>query len=418
MPILDDVTTGSPDKAKIRKLIEKNTGSTSSVPDPVLAPAPASNEPARSRFDTQVFAESTGRHDESMTLRAPGVHKSIMDEIAMRAGALSSVPEVEDAMDTGWQTYEPPDTDSEFENFPVAPGARAGVPTAPIKEYASTEEADARAERTRRKALGEGGMRKGARTLDSEDYKELSKQQKAAVDLNELLIRATRQDKRNQDDDVPEAQAKEYEDAVDRVFGTDEKSDTYAPRTVELLESIGFSSDDVDLDQMLKMRLGFTGNELKSVGQEDKGGPDASLLTPEKLRSDLQESLLEDFVGAREDQAQGQYVRQAQRSLLGVDKMAGNRVPWAPGMLPENVDQYMQASLWTLAQPKLAKDPKLNPQAVMADAKSRLTDDEFKAFLQFLDVSTREAMQYRRPLFDDPEIEFSLPRDLRKQLGF
>jgi hypothetical protein len=90
--------------------------------------------------------------------------------------------------------------------------------------------------------------------------------------------------------------------------------------------------------------------------------------------------------------------------------------------MDQQLTAYFQNSLYDMARKDAPKD---KTKAIMAEAKELLTDEEFQSFINFLDVRTREAMQYRRPLGEgvmDPTtgepLEFQLARDFRKQIGF
>lgn len=113
-----------------------------------------------------------------------------------------------------------------------------------------------------------------------EQYNALPPRERAAVDFNTMLVRASRRDHKLQDDYDPNKQQKAtYATAVEKMFGEDGGSELYAPETLAVLQQIHFKDDASDLDQFLGLKAAITANDLKHldtkpiVQDEMLGGP-------------------------------------------------------------------------------------------------------------------------------------------------
>lgn len=420
MALADDVTTG---------------GKKTRVDKEILAAAP---EKAKTRPVLVTSSDTTPRFDTTTVRGANQSMHSVIDEIAMRAGALSTVPEIEPY----FPDYEPTmgplakakvssGTDEERKGVSIS-NSYTGTYLAknePLRQQdfaVSEEDKEEAAARARETALGESKLGR-KKVLGAEAYKDLKPDQKAAVDLNTLLSKAVQQDLRQQakieSGDLKLRSTKEYDDAVDAVFGED-SSTTYAPKTVALLNSIGFETKDIDLDDFLKLKTAVTASELDGFSLEQRGGPDANLATPEHERTKMQEALVSSFSAMRTDPVGGENLLGLQRSLVGTNRQLGFGTQNSSGDAPmdQQLNAYFNNALVDVS--RADKDDKYANE-ILGDVRANLTDEEWKAFVNFLDVRTREAMQYKRPLFDtmvDPEtgeeMTFALARDVRKRLGF
>lgn len=108
--------------------------------------------------------------------------------------------------------------------------------------------------------------------MDWDDYLDLNRREKAAVDFNTLLVRAREKDLRNQDEYDPlDTQRTAYNNVVDRLFGEDGGSTTFAPETVALLNDVGFKPSDSkrfdDLDDFLGLDAALTPKDFGSIGK-------------------------------------------------------------------------------------------------------------------------------------------------------
>lgn len=364
------------------------------------------------------------------------VPKGVVDEIAMKTGALTTVPDVEEQIasmasqeqatttqsllaeakaqgltGTAAAMYAAQGTAAIGSGDRVAPGAES--------EKESAAEIAARAERTERAALG--NAKRGRDRLGESEYKDLDPDQKAAVDLNTLLSKALKDDKRTRKSGKADPTA-EYGTAVEEIFGDDGKT-KYAPATVTLLNSIGFKAEDLDLNDFLKLKVGITAGELDSFSlDEDAGGGSASLATPESTRTNMQKDLVAAFRDTRVDQVNGGNLLGVQRALLGTDRALGfgQGDERANASMDAQLNAYFQKGLSALSQPMYAGDK----DKIVKDIRDHLDDTEWQSFINYLDVSSRDAMQYRRPLTEGVNpttgepLEFMLPRDFRKHMGF
>lgn len=346
------------------------------------------------------------------------------EEVGMMAGATTTLPEIEQKS-TGVPSW-----DNRLEEA-LAPGATQpdrskGSTTYRDREVAAEQQIAEMArqkqveDRTGRKAMG--SRPGGKEQLDVLSYRELSQDQKAAVDFNTLLSKATGRDKKTSRSEAKPTP--EYNSAARQVVGDVVGPIQFAPETVNLLGSIGVKTGDVSLNDFLKLKIAVNAEDLQGFDLEDRGGPDASLATPERKRTLLQREVVEAFRNTQRDQAAGPSLLEVQRDLLGTNSKLGFGQANMSGDAPmeHQLNAYFQNSLYDMARKDAPAD---RTKVVMAEAKELLTDAEFQSFINFLDVRTREAMQYRRPLGEgvtDPTtgepLEFQLARDFRKQIGF
>jgi hypothetical protein len=107
-------------------------------------------------------------------------------------------------------------------------------------------------------------------------YLTLSPQQRAAVDANTALVQAAEQDvaswAKQQVAGKP-IEDKQYLDKVKGAFGDKGGSDTYAPRTMAVLEDLGLNLQGKDLDQYLNHSALVTADDLKLIGAPSTGLP-------------------------------------------------------------------------------------------------------------------------------------------------
>lgn len=105
------------------------------------------------------------------------------------------------------------------------------------------------------------------RKLSQAEYDGLSVQQRAAVDANTALNEAVQQDKAEtgKADDA-------YNARVEKMFGKDGGSDTYAPHTLALVEKLGLGNKLHDLDQYLNLSAGVTAGDLPNIASGNKDG--------------------------------------------------------------------------------------------------------------------------------------------------
>lgn len=455
MPIANDVSTGedqSVDKQILKAardrvptgLLDRNTPTSSSVIGPqrsnfvpsadisrgagLVVDHPPTYGPVIPQGAWMAGAEETASPSAfRLTAASDDRRKKALqaaEEVGMMAGATTTLPEIE-SRSTGVPAW-----DNRLEEA-LAPGVTQpdrskGSTTYRDREITAEQQIAEMArqkqveDRTGRKAMG--SRPGGKEVLDVLEYRDLSPDQKAAVDFNTLLSKTSGRDKRiSKGDAKPTA---EYNSAARQVVGDVVGPIKFAPETINLLGSIGVETGDVSLDDFLKLKIAVNADDLRGFSLEDKGGPDASLNTPERRRTLLQREVVEAFRNTQRDQAAGPSLLEVQRDLLGTNSKLGfgtaNMDADAP--MDQQLTAYFQNSLYDMAR---VDSPEEKTKAIMAEAKELLTDEEFQSFINFLDVRTREAMQYRRPLGEgvlDPStgepLEFRLARDFRKQIGF
>lgn len=401
MPLADDVTTGKGPRQKLLDELRAAAPSRSTAASTVASSASAAPEaPYRPTLDK--------------TLSGPQAADNMLNEIAMRAGALTTVEGVED--DQPWRDYSYGPSVNKPEPAVRYGGVRSPGQAEQQREDQAVEQAamDAQAKRTTDKALGTG-QRGRSKVLSLKEYKDLSPDQKAATDFNTLLSKAVASDRK-----LDGAKASEgYDSAEAAVFGKDQ-GDTYAPATVALLNSIGFTSEDVDLDDFLKLKTAVNTTDLQGLKLNDSA-PDASLATPEHERTKLQEQLVGAFKSTREDGAAGPSLLGLQHELLGTNKRLGfgqaNDSDTAP--MDQQLNAYFQKGLSALAQEQNAGDKDL----IMKDIRGHLNDVEWESFISYLDTKSRDAMQYKMPLLEGQDdngnpLTYMVARDFRKHIGF
>ena len=109
--------------------------------------------------------------------------------------------------------------------------------------------------------------------MSVEAYLNLAPNQRAAVDANTALVSAVEKDiadwgSRQVKDRV--INDKDYLSGVKGKFGDDGGSDTYAPRTMAVLNDLGLNTEGRDLDQYLNLSALVTADDLKGLA---KGAP-------------------------------------------------------------------------------------------------------------------------------------------------
>ena len=110
--------------------------------------------------------------------------------------------------------------------------------------------------------------------LDEKDYLALTPEQRAAVDFNTSLVNAVKADKEAGLTLKDVQDSGNYSDTVKDLFG-DKGSDTYAPRTVALLESLDtddnqFKTKGYDLDNFLDLQATITDQDFKLFDRDSE----------------------------------------------------------------------------------------------------------------------------------------------------
>lgn len=443
MPLADDVTTGAkgPRPSLIKELKDRaaspsadysgargpSVGGTAPAPitltgDHLRSPEYGPNTSSRvNPVPTNLFAP-----DREQLLR------TATEELGMQTGALTTVPEVEEkttgvaAWDARIEAAKLGTTVRTAGEGTPGMGSRAGSAIGVDKERTEQREAAedvaAREQRTRRAAMNLGGRRKRTETLTAEEYAEFNPKQKAAIDLNSMLVNAVTADLKDMNGKVEPADtyAGDYED----VFGAAPEDRPYAPETVKLLGTIGADLEGFNVNQILKLKGGFTREDLARLGEKPREGeaPDASLTTPQTVRNDLQDALATTLMATRRDPARGAGLLQQQQKLTGTDTMPGagpvdrivmNSDGTVSGPEDQQRNYQFQRALSALMNPEMKG---MRPK-ILADVREMTGDEEWPLFLDFVGARLREVKQYGNDLDGNPTTEQLKPGGLMKNLG-
>lgn len=285
--------------------------------------------------------------------------------------------------------------------------------------------------RAQRKGLnGQKGNKVEQMTL--EEYAALTPKQKAAIDLNTMLVEAVRKDT----DGEGREEGKKYDDRVDALFGGVGDDQPFAPATVKLLEKINYQGNDTNVNDFLQLKAAFTAADIENLAPLRPGeAPDANLMNAsnarEALLSGVQQipgddgyergardgGIVEALLDARADKDTRGPLLDTQRSLLGTNKQLGFGAANPTGSMEEQLNDYFQKSFEAMSTKGFAVEGRpVEPKAIMAEAKSLLNAEEWAAFVAFLDVKSRESKQYDIPLGMNPETDYVKPNNFRAKL--
>lgn len=120
------------------------------------------------------------------------------------------------------------------------------------------------ADKSMRRGINQGAG-KGTEALTLEQYQELNPKQRAAVDLNTMLVAAVKEDLAARVKGSNPG-GKEYDAQLAELGLT---GDRYAPQTVELLDRINYDGDGAKLNDFLKLKVGFTANDLEDLEPQE-----------------------------------------------------------------------------------------------------------------------------------------------------
>lgn len=142
--------------------------------------------------------------------------------------------------------------------------ASAAITTEPDT---ATQEAEAKTYRARK-----------TKEMSWDDYLGLGERGRSAVDFNTMLVQARQKDLKSEYE--PNVKQQEiYDIAVERMFGKEGVSETFAPETLALLNDIHFEQTDAkrfdDLDDFLGLSSALTARDIDNIGMLK--GPDPVL---------------------------------------------------------------------------------------------------------------------------------------------
>lgn len=444
MPLASDTSTGGRKAAVDRDIIAAAAAGGRTLP-PRPEPSVIASQGDHLRSPEHP-SNVTGHSNPAMVnpfgpSREALVNRAIVDDLAMKTGALTTVPGVSD-----YEFKMPTQADAYADALEVARGEarERGLNGTAIDVYAGQRAPQLMEDigdgtaagpgrlakplsgdgklgaqlRAVRNGVESGGDLGDTKAMSSKAFAALSPRQKAAVELNSMLVEAARRDAGEKQKGNPGGE--KYDAAVESLFPGEGKDAPYAPNTVDVLANIGWKSTGTDLEDILSGKLGFTRQDIADLGPEREGAaPDASLNTGAHLRDVLQESLVKAFTAQRKEAVPGENLLAAKQDLLGYDKMpafadGGREV--VPGV---KLGDFMRSGFDLLAN----SNSGFTPEQILADAKQNLTDEEFTSFLNFIDINSRDAKNYRQPLgssqgttyFDPVEFRQSIAKTLRKE---
>lgn len=176
-----------------------------------------------------------------------------------------------------------------------------------------------------------------AASISDEEYEKLTTAQKRAVDFNTMLVNAREKDLTEAGD--PENRA-EYDKQVADIFGEGGGSERYAPNTVRLLESIGFTAKGQDLDEYLSLERAITSDELEGFAYSNK----------DIVELELTEDMPQEYATAVPDTAAASRYgpgtpRGSNRSTTGAGAASRYGIgPLADENAPDNMERVLQQS--------------------------------------------------------------------------
>ena len=305
----------------------------------------------------------------------------------------------------------------------------------------------------RETALAAGSRNKEQRvtrqtlSMGNGQYDELSPEQRAAVDFNRMLISAVHKDRKMQDKyDMSDLERSKYDESLAQVFGEDApKPDMLAPETLGVLRQVGFHDDAATLDDFLSLNAAIGRKQIERMAPENiqlanehtgplapgsNPAPGLSVTANEKDREkfDLAQTLAYDTGSMQAAMAKTQPLLATITDVAKLERnddvtaMGGvaNKVKPTVGYgdaqydqngVPQDLNSYFQ-----LAFEKIASKEK-DPKAVLADANSILTPEEFSQFHSYMANRAINAQRYELPLGANPEAKYMKPEQFIKLLN-
>jgi hypothetical protein len=251
------------------------------------------------------------------------------------------------------------------------------------------------------------------------EYDALTPQQRSAVDFNGALVAAVRKDLNNQaaysanlEADKQGGMRTQYKDEVKNMFGEGRGSKTYAPETVSLLRSIGFTDQNADLDDFLHLRAAISADDLGKLAN-----PIAQITQPQNDQVQLSATLANDTARLQQALSKGnQLMATFARSVQNVGsdnvrRLGGipsdslpTRPGWGDDPLSANFQQVFDGMV------NKANDPKVG----LAYAANTFTPEQYDAFVNYIDTRTKQAQTYGTPLGTDPATQYRNAQQVRK----
>jgi hypothetical protein len=271
-----------------------------------------------------------------------------------------------------------------------------------------------------------------AKKMSWDDYLGLTDQARAAVDFNTMLVQARQKDLRS-DYEPTDTQREIYDKAVERMFGDEGVSETYAPETVALLNGIDFKQTDAkrfdDLDDFLGLSAALTAKDLERIGNpgpvetitnalggEHLGGM-LTIGTPNDTNAQVASGLATGTADLREALTRGNQVLEnwkqvsagTRNDMVGLYGGTLNKLAAPDIRVGENAD-YFQTAYDALAD--ATNDP-----GVLELIKKDLNDKAYKRFLAYADTKSQYSADRGVGLGGDPAIQYRTPDEFRRLLG-
>jgi hypothetical protein len=177
-----------------------------------------------------------------------------------------------------------PTTETEKPRNPKKPARTGPKDDGQLEDYSYTRSAAelARVRKERPSASAEVSVENTATPLSWEAYDKLSLDQRAAVDMNGLLVQAREVDLKQDPKFFDADELKQYQIDVESIFGKGGGSDTIGFQTVALLKRIDFKAIGQDLDEFLSLERAVSAKDLKDFTFSDKDLKALNAYTPEQ----------------------------------------------------------------------------------------------------------------------------------------
>lgn len=270
--------------------------------------------------------------------------------------------------------------------------------------------------------------------MTQEEYDALSPKARAAVDFNTMLVGAVRRDAKLADEYDPKPkQQKTYDMSVEKIFGEDGGSKSYAPETLALLRQIEFKDETADLDDFLNLTAAINARDIKHL--KDMPGPQAWEAEANPVQMDryqLAESLATDTLQMQEKLSQGNVMlsnmRQTMRAdrfedinmiLGGIAKEPRVDLGFGPAVMdpnkptaPGDLNTFYLMLFEDMANSEVDFDSKL----AALNEPGTLSESERRGFMAYAENRLNQAQEYQLELGRGENVKYRSPEQLRKML--
>lgn len=240
-----------------------------------------------------------------------------------------------------------------------------------------------------------------------DEYNALNDDQRAAVDFTTEFLKAREADLSKSAD---QEAMPDYTERVEAMFGEGGGSQTYAPRTLELLEGVGFEAPGQDFDEFLSLDRLPTTDELMAGNFDKVDFETADLSDPEEVQAAVRSVANQALVDNALIQEAGAFLNEALQdegvwntSSAVTNALTGEppgKVPvgfgnegmrdWVEGRDPEfGMDEYFQTTYAGLS------NPGADWQEVWTTAveNAEMPEQDVQKLLRYIDLRTRKEEQ-------------------------